>query len=151
MVDIEDWQLTDSFFKILNNRYGPFTLDAFSNSYNTKCPRFYSLFHCPGSLGVDALTFDWHGENVLLVPPINAIGQALSNLRICKTKGVLVAPKWPSSYFWPLLLNDFSRFTTEVRVFKGKNVLCHGFNKNSILGSPDFEGEVISVAIDCTP
>ena len=150
LIDVEDWQLTDSFFKILNNSYGPFTLDAFSNSYNNKCPRFYSLFHCPGSLGVDALTFDWHGENVLLVPPINAIGQALFHLRSCKARGVLVAPKWPSSYFWPLLLNDFSRFALEVRVFKGKNVLRHGFNKNSILGSPEFEGEVISVAMDCT-
>ena len=150
VIDIEDWGLTDSFFRILNNRHGPFTLDAFGNSYNAKCPRFYSLFHSPGSLGTDALTHNWHGENVLLVPPVNAIGQALSHLQTCRAKGVLVAPKWPSSYFWPLLLNRFHRFTTEVRVFKGKHVLCHGFNTNSILGSPNFEGEVISVAIDCS-
>ena len=150
LIDIEDWGLTNSFFRILDNRHGPFTLDAFGNSYNAKCPRFYSLFHSPASLGTDALTHNWHGENVLLVPPVNAIGPALCHLQTCKAKGVLVAPKWPSSYFWPLLLNRFHRFTTEVRVFKGKHVLCHGFNKNSILGSPDFEGEVISVAIDCT-
>lgn len=150
VVDIEDWGLTSSFFKILDNRHGPFTLDAFSNSYNNKCPRFYSLFHSPGSLGLDALTYNWHGENVLLVPPVNAIGSALCHLKTCRAKGVLIAPKWPSSYFWPLLLNHFHRFTTEVRVFKGKHVLCHGLNENSILGSPDFEGEIISVALDCS-
>ena len=150
LIDIEDWQITTNFFTILNSRHGPFTLDAFSNSYNNKCPRFYSLFHSPGCLGVDALTYDWKGENVLLVPPVNAIGQALAHLRICKAKGVLVAPKWPSSYFWPLLRNEFSPFISEINVFKGKNVLCHGHNKNSILGSPDFEGEVISVALDCS-
>ena len=150
IVDIEDWGITSNLFTILNNSHGPFTLDAFGNSYNKKCSRFYSLFHSPGSLGVDALTHDWKGENVLLVPPVNAIGQALSHLKICRAKGVLVAPKWPSSYFWPLLLNEFHRYILEIRVFKGKNVLCHGFNKNSILGSPDFEGEVMSVALDCT-
>ena len=150
IVDVEDWTLTSSFFKMLNSRHGPFTLDAFSNCYNNKCPRFYSLFHSPGCLGVDALTHNWYGETVLLVPPVTAIGQALLHLKICKAKGVLIAPKWPSSYFWSLLLNSFHRFTTEVRVFKGKNILCHGLNKNSILGSPDFEGEVISVALDCS-
>lgn len=149
-IDIEDWGISDNFFKILNNSFGPFTLDAFGNSYNYKCPRFYSLFHCPGTLGVDALTHNWHGENVLLVPPVNAIGQALSHLRTCSAKGVLIAPKWPSSYFWPLLLNDFNRFIKDVQVYKGKNVLKHGFNKNSILGSPDFQGDVIAVAIDCS-
>ena len=150
IVDVEDWGLTDNFFTLLNNRHGPFTLDAFGNSYNKKCSRFYSLFHSPGCLGVDALTHDWTGENVLLVPPINAIGHALCHLRTCKAKGVLIAPKWPSSYFWPLLLNDFHNFITGVSVFKGKNVLRHGFNTNSILGSPDFEGEVMSVALDCS-
>ena len=150
LIDIEDWQITSNFFNILNSRYGPFSLDAFSNSYNKKCSRFYSLFFSPGCLGIDALTYDWKGENVLLVPPVNAIGQALSHLKACQAKGVLVAPKWPSSYFWPLLLNQFSRFISDICVFKGKNVLCHGYNKNSILGSPDFEGEVISVALDCT-
>ena len=150
IIDVEDWGLTPFFFEMLNCRHGPFTLDAFASDYNAKCTRFYSLFHCPGSLGVDSLTHNWHGENVLLVPPVNAIGQALTHLLACRSKGVLIAPKWPSSYFWPILLNRFNRFTTEVRVFKGRNVLCHGLNNNSILGSPDFAGDVISVALDCS-
>ena len=99
---------------------------------------------------MDTLTHNWHGKEVLLVPPVNAIGPALSQLLTCKAKSVLVAPMWPPSNVGPLLLNSFHRFTTGVRVFKGKHVLCNGFNKNSILGSPDFEGEVISIAINST-
>ena len=150
IIDIEDWGLTPSFFSFLNNRYGPFTLDAFANYYNTKCSKFYSLYHCPGSSGVDALTYNWYGENVLLVPPVNAIGNTLQHLRVCKAKGVLIAPKWPSGVFWPLLKNEFSEFIVEVKVFKGNKVLCHGLNKNSVLGSPDFSSDIIAVSLDCT-
>ena len=150
IIDIEDWGLTDAFFSILSTLYGPFSLDAFANFYNNKCPRFYSLFTTPGSLGVDALTFSWEGENVILVPPINAIGKALVHLKKCKARGVLVAPKWPSSYFWPILLNDFANHILDVKCFKGSNVLQQGLNKNSLLGSPSFSGDVISVSLDCS-
>ena len=150
IIDIEDWGITKAFFSIINNLYGPFTIDAFANFYNSKCPRFYSLFHTPGSTGVDALSYNWHGENVLLVPPVNAIGKALAHLRICKAKGVLVAPKWKSSFFWPLLKNNFSKYISDFRTFKGSKVLQHGLNKNSLLGSPSFSGDVIAVCLDCT-
>ena len=150
IVDVEDWGISPSFFQFLNTRYGPFSMDAFANFYNAKCPRFYSLFHCPNSAGVDALTHNWFGENLLLVPPVNAIGKALHHLKICRAKGVLVAPKWPSSYFWPLLLNEFSKFIIEMRVFKGNKVLCHGLNQNSLLGSSQFTGDVVTVNLDCS-
>ena len=150
ILDIEDWGITAAFFTILNNLYGPFTLDAFANFYNAKCPKFYSLFHTPGSAGVDALSYNWNGENVLLVPPVNAIGKALTHLRTCRAKGVLVAPKWKSSYFWPLLKNNYSSFIVDLRTFRGSKVLNQGLNKNSLLGSPSFSGDVIAVSLDCT-
>ena len=150
VIDIEDWGLSNAFFTVLNNSFGPFTLDAFANFYNKKCPRFYSLFHCPGSLGVDSLSHNWSGENVLLVPPVNAIGKTLFHLKTCKARGVLVAPKWHSSYFWPILINEFSRYTLKIQQFKGSKVLCHGLNSNSLLGSPSFTGDVIAALIDCS-
>ena len=150
IIDIEDWGITTDFFNFLNNSYGPFSVDAFANFYNAKCKRFFSLFHCPGSSGVDALSHNWQNENLLLVPPVNAIGKTLYHLRLCKAKGVLIAPKWPSSYFWPLLLNEFSKYIQEIKVFKGNKVLCHGLNQNSLLGSSNFTGDVISVTLDCS-
>ena len=51
LFDIKDWGLTNSYFRILLNQQGPFTLDAIGNSYNSKWWHFYSLFHSPGCLG----------------------------------------------------------------------------------------------------
>ena len=150
LVDIEDWCLSESFFKILNNEYGPFSVDCFANFYNAKVTKFYSLYHCPNTSGVDAFTHNWFGENVLLVPPVSAIGRALTHLRLCKAKGVLVVPQWPSSYFWPIIQNDFSHFIKDIKIYKGKNVLCHGLNKNSLLGAPYFKGDILAIVIDCT-
>ena len=149
MLDTDDWGLTTEFFQILQNLYGVFTLDAFANFYNTKCDRFYSLFHAPNSLGVDAFTYDWHEENVLMVPLVLNVGRALHHLRLCKAKGVLVAPKWPSSHFWPLLMKEFYSYIKDVRVFKGNKVLIHGLNKNSLLGAEYFQGDIIVVALNC--
>ena len=149
IVDIEDWGITDSFFQILNNLYGPFSVDAFANFYNAKTARFFSLFHCPGSSGVDAFTHNWHKENLLLVPPVTAVGRVLSHLRLCRAKGVLIVPKWPSAHFWPLLMGEFFCHIVDLRVFKGKNVLRHGLNKNSLLGAPYFNGDVLAIALNC--
>ena len=149
-VDIEDWGITSALFKILETCYGPFTLDAFANFYNAKVKRFYSLYHCPNSSGVDAFSYDWSNEHVLLVPPVNAIGRALAHLKLCKCKGVLVAPRWPSTHFWPLIRDTYAGYITDLRIFKGKNVLCHGLNKNSLLGAPYFREDVIVIALDCT-
>ena len=74
-----------------------------------------------------------------MVPPVLKVGKALHHLRFCRAKGVLVAPKWPSSHFWPLLINDFSRYISNVRIFKGNRVLTHGLNKNSLLGADYFQ------------
>ena len=70
IVDFDDWGVKDSYFQSVNSIWGPFTVDCFANSVNAKIPRFYPLFFQPGYLSVDALAFDWGGENCWLVPPV---------------------------------------------------------------------------------
>jgi len=92
----------------VNSIWGPFTVDCFVDSDNAKVPRFYSLFFQPGCLGVDTLAFDWGGENCWLVPPVYQvmgscvylIPRVLVHFLNCKSRGVLVAPFWPSSLFF---------------------------------------------------
>ena len=150
VVDTDDWGISQSFFDILDSRWGPLTIDCFSNDYNAKLKRFYSLFNSPGSAGVDAFSFDWHVENCLLVPPVCVVGATLHHLKLCKGRGVLVVPFWPSASFWPLLLNEFNSFILDHILVKGKNVLVHGFNTNSLLGSSEFLGRILAIRIDCT-
>ena len=150
IVDVDDWQISHSFFSILDAKWGPITLDAFANSYNTKTKRFYSLFHSPNCEGVNAFSFDWSQELCLLVPPISVVGKVLNHLLLCKAKGVLVVPEWRSSYFYPILMKDFYQYVKQSLTVKGNNVLTHGHNKNSLLGSSSFQGNILALLIDCS-
>ena len=150
MIDTDDWQLRQDFFSIINARWGPLTIDCFANDYNAKLVRFYSLFNSPGSAGVDAFSFDWKNDVCLLVPPVCMVGRTLRHLQLCHARGVLVVPAWPSAHYWPMLLAEFNPFILDCLRVKGKNALRHGHNTNSILGSPNFVGDVLALYIDCS-
>ena len=56
MVDTDDWQILKEFFKIVNGRWGPLSVDYFVNDYNKKLNQFFSLFNSPGCEGVDTFS-----------------------------------------------------------------------------------------------
>ena len=64
------------------------------------------------------LQFDWHLDYNWLVPPISLVPRVLAQLALFRAKGVLVVPKWESSFFWPLLVEgctrNFRKFVLEV-------------------------------------
>ena len=150
ILDTDDWGISSEFFTVLNKRWGPFTVDCFANSYNTKCNKFYSMFFVPGSSGIDAFSQNWSGEMCLMVPPVAIIGRCLEHLVRCRAKGVLVVPLWQSAFFWPLLSEVYFQFIVDTLTVKGRSVLCWGHNKNSLLGSPQFESNVLSILFDCS-
>jgi hypothetical protein len=150
VLDSDDWGISNQFFSILERRWGEFSIDCFANFYNSKVSKFYSFYQVPGTSGVDAFSFDWGKEFCLLVPPVSIVGRVLRHLLLCKGKGVLIVPCWPSAYFWPLLINDFNLFISDILKVKGKNVLVHGLNKNSLLGSSEFKGFVLALKLDCS-
>ncbi|VDI45921.1 Hypothetical predicted protein, partial [Mytilus galloprovincialis] len=63
MVDYEDWGVSNEFFQFMNDLWGPYTIDRFSNSQNAKVCRYNSLFWNPCAIAVDAFTQDWSNEN----------------------------------------------------------------------------------------
>ena len=150
ILDTDDWGISPNFFQFLEKRYGSFTLDAFANSYNNKVSKFYSLFNVPGSAGVNAFSYDWSGEFVLLVPPVSIVGRVLHHMALCRSSGVLLIPCWPSAYFWPILINDFSCFILDIIKVKGSKILIQGYNRNSLLGSDRFFGFMLIIRIDCS-
>ena len=149
-VDTDDWGLTQEFFSLLSARWGPYTVDCFANFYNAKVEKFYSFFLTPGTAGVDAFTFDWKGENCLLVPPVVIVGRVLNHLLVCKAKGTLVVPLWKSAHFWPMLLGPFRPFIRDVITVKAAKVLKQGRNKNSLMGSAELSSMVLGLLIDCS-
>jgi hypothetical protein len=54
-------------------------LDVFANEVNTKTERFYSITHCPHTLGVDLFLYNWSPPNVcwMFPPPKLALAAIL--------------------------------------------------------------------------
>lgn len=103
VVDYDDWQLDPRVFQVLDQWWGPHTVDRFASYYNRQLPRFNSRFAMPGSEAVDAFTADWGGENNWWCPPICLVPRLLQHARQCAAVGTLIVPMWLSAPFWPIL------------------------------------------------
>ena len=107
----DSWSVNDSIFNYFNRLWGPYTFDRFADNSNTKCPRFNSKLNCPDSSGINAFLFDWSRDNNWLVPPVSLLPSTILHLRSCRAVGTLVAPKWLSAPFWPLLSDEGGFFS----------------------------------------
>ncbi|CAC5416181.1 unnamed protein product [Mytilus coruscus] len=59
MIDIEDCGTNKEFFKLVDDMWGPHTVDRFASNLNKKLPRCNSKFWNPGVEAVDAFTQNW--------------------------------------------------------------------------------------------
>ena len=152
IVDCDDWKVKDCYFYALTSYWGQCSVDCFASSKNCKVPRFYSRFYNPYCLGVDSFAFSWAGEFCWLVPPVTLVTRVIRHVCLCKCKGILVIPYWPSAPFWPLLVDSQGSFNLFVIdylfVENGKDVFLHGSNKNAIFGSENFSTPVLFLLLD---
>ena len=140
LVDTDDWQISSEFFRVIDNLWGPHTVDCFATFYNKKLENVFSRSWNPGTFGVDAFFQPWKNENCLLVPPVDLVSKTVRYLERQFAVGTLIVPDWPSSVFWPLLC--YKDAIIDYKRYKGKEVVVHGRNVNSIFGSPSWEGHV---------
>lgn len=103
IVDYDDWQLVPEIFYWLNMQWGPFSVDRFADNYNTQLPRFNSWYACPSAEAIDAFTVDWSEDNNWLCPPPSQIVRVLRHAQLCRARGSVIIPCWPSAPFWPLV------------------------------------------------
>ena len=55
----------------------------------------------PWTSHVNAFMDEWSNDLIWLCLPISSIGSVIRHLKLCKAKGTLLVPLWPSSYLWP--------------------------------------------------
>ena len=121
IVDTDDWSIDNLTFRRICAEFGKPTVDRFADDKNKKCSQFNSKYHCPGSSAVNAFTEDWSTVSLnWLSPPIKNIIDCIKHLRLCKARGILIVPQWPSSHFWPSLHNGigFEYFIKRVIITK---------------------------------
>ena len=91
--DIHAWGVSGDFFQKLIRLNGEdFTVDAFADSTNAKCKRFFSWTYCVGSSGVDAFRQSWKKEVVFAVPPPRMLLRVVNKFQEDRVKGMIVFP-----------------------------------------------------------
>ena len=152
LIDHDDWRTTQNLFAILDRMWGPFTIDRFADSSNTKLKRFNSKYLCPNTEQVDSFTSAWTGENNFIVPPVSLVPRALAHMEASGAQGTIVVPFWPSAAFFPLIRksgNEFQPFIKEAKIFKhGEGEwLQQGANKTVFIGSEQFQSDVLALLV----
>ena len=148
LIDVDDWEITDTLFAYLNNIWGPYTVDCFANYYNCKLHRFFSSFWNPNTSGVDFFVQNLLNENCWAVPPVSLIFRALHYIWHQQATATIVVPFWPSANFWPVIMSKFRSFIIARKVFNGQEVLKQGRNVNSLFESDRFWGQMIAFGMD---
>jgi len=81
-------------YKLLNQSFGPFTVDLFTNRNNAQLERFYSYLPDPLAEQFDALVQPWREENVHAFPPFNLISKCLKKISLEGATLLIVCPVW---------------------------------------------------------
>lgn len=154
IIDVDDWGISRDFFNFLDELWGPHTYDRFANMDNAKLTVFSSLYWNPGTSAIDAFTCHWANENNWIVPPVGLVPKCINHLLICKAKGTLIVPNWPSSSFWPLIFAEglsYKPYVVDVLEFKEiERIFVAGNNLNSLFVNGQFHGSILAIRLDAS-
>jgi len=110
--DVSDGgKLNPLVFAQLQKVWGPFAADMFASSATVQAAEdgrplpYWSMLADGKSAGVDALTADWRGlGRVYAFPPVGLVGFVLQLVHEQHASVLLITPKWPAQWWWPVLL-----------------------------------------------
>ena len=92
-----EWKLHTEVFNVIDNMWGPHSIDRFASMTSTQLPMYNSLYYDPLTNGVDALAQqDWGEHRNFVNPPFFLIPRVLQVIRHQKAEATLVAPWWPA-------------------------------------------------------
>ena len=78
------------------------------------------------------------------------VARVLHYMKSQDASGTLVVPSWPSVHYWPLIKHKYCDYVIAHAIRAGKEVLTHGRNHNSLLGSHQLVGYVIALRMEST-
>ena len=80
-----------------------------------------------------------------MVPPVGIVPRVLHYMKCQYAVGTLVVPFWPSAHYWSLIMHRYGDSLVAHVIRAGREVLIHGRNHNSLLGSHQFTGYIITL------
>ena len=78
------------------------------------------------------------------------VARVLHYMKSLDAAGTLVVPFWPSAHYWPLINHKYGDYVIARAIRAGREVLTHGRNHNSLLGSHQFTGFIIALRMEFT-
>ena len=100
-----EWELDEASFSFIQKKVPNLQIDLFATEFNRKLLTYIDPTIDPKSAGMDALATDWNQwSTIYLFPPFNLIMRVLAKLRTFKGTAALVAPLWPQSKWYPLVV-----------------------------------------------
>ena len=152
IIDYDDFTINDDVFTLIDEAWGPHTVDRFACHYNAKLSKFNSRFYQPGTSGVNAFSQDWAFENNWLCPPVFLTAKVIKHLELCKARGTLVVPFWTSAHFWTIICKDGVHFSSFIHDWfllpHIPNLFIRGKAKNCIFGNGQLNFMVLALRID---
>ena len=151
-MDTDDWQLNPQIFKLIDELWGPHTLDCFASARTKQLERFCSRWWNPGCLAIDAFSVDWTTELVWLVPPLYLVSRVIDMLLYSKCHATLVVPKWQSAPWWPKLQpREHEKCLVKEMMFLPKHLdtFLPGMCPHNLFGGKEMLCEVVALRI-CT-
>ena len=85
-----------------------------------------------------------------MVPPVGIVPRVLHYMKCQYAVDTLVVPFWPSAHYWPLIMHRYGDSLVAHVIRAGREVLIHGRNHNSLLGSHQFTGYIIALRMEFT-
>ena len=101
--DTHNWMLHPVLFRLLERRFGPFSIDRFATNLNSQLPRFNSRFWEPNSEGINALAQDWSLENNYANPPWALIPRVLQKVVADQAECTIITPIFPAQPWFQTL------------------------------------------------
>jgi hypothetical protein len=102
--DRTEWMLDPIVFNLINNIWGPLTIDVFASRTNTQLHRYISWKPDPYALYIDAFTVSWNNELFYAFPPFSMINSCLQKIQQEETTGVFVCPLWTTQQWFPVIM-----------------------------------------------
>lgn len=102
MSEETEWTLAQGYFQRIEDIFGPFDIDLFATSINTKCRRFITWQPDPLAEAIDAFSLSWAGLYFYVFSPFILILKVLRKIVMDKAEGIVVVPWWPAQPWFPL-------------------------------------------------
>lgn len=103
--DKTEWHLRPDIFSKVTHVLGRPEIDMFASRLNYQLKNYVSWKPDPGASHINAFSMCWSNMYLYLFPPFCLISRCLQKLQEDQSTALMIAPIWPTQFWWPQLLS----------------------------------------------